>query len=938
MSNKHDLKLDVLSNLDDDIIEKNLLKRFELWHKKGRVILVKRLTPILALAACFCIMFSALFMILLGGKEVPVYTGMTVSTTSPIASAKSDGLFGFFSLEDPRYAMLDNSNKAPNVEDNNGNHNGQNKHTEPPTEESTETPTEAPWDPNASGAKPLFYANKGQDFYITVHIDNPDKFEIMSFTLNGEKYSSYMFEEGSDMENLVLKCNAGDAVGIVEYTIDAIKYVDGTTIKDVKIGGEQTIKVGLYSEEIQPKTTVSNEAISYDSISFSANISDEYDRIADSEGIVSAILYNREALIATQELEIGKDLEIKFESLTPETTYNFVIVALYDSLDGSGKNEYILFEKEIKTEPILIADTVDVSYHTAGLNFVWHELASENSITAIELYLGEEKVRDIDVSATEITDLLANNEYTVKISYTDKGIAYHDEITFKTSEYSAGIRLGEAVSEYHEFVFEINETDEFELGSISAIELYLGEELVKSLEDLTLRRFDELLAGNTYTLKLTYKYNLKDGKGEQTQIESVDVKTQAYTVPTVNFADIAWDITEISFGINVNDPDQIGKIDKIELYLGDTLVKTAASNEVRSFHSLQPLNMYTVKITYLYDMKDGTGEQNIEISYDIPTQNAGLAIENGAITGIGECTDTVLYINMPINDETFYGNTNITEVHIGADTMSIGERAFEDCSSLESVTILEGVTSIGSHAFASCSSLESITIPDGVTYIGSSAFECCSSLESITIPQGVKHIYDWTFNYCESLESVTIPDGVTDIGDYAFKGCSNLKSITIPQGVTHIGTWTFSACSDLKSITIPDGVTDIGDYAFNGCSNLKSITIPQGVTRIGREAFDGCTSLENIIIPDGVTIIGMDAFNSCTSLKSINIPESVTSIGARAFYGSLEGGFVYIPDSVKSIGENAFWHCTLCVENAQKPTRWNNNWADECDVIWNVKE
>ena len=38
----------------------------------------------------------------------------------------------------------------------------------------------------------------GSDIYITVHIDNPDKFEIVSFTINNDKYINYMFESGSD--------------------------------------------------------------------------------------------------------------------------------------------------------------------------------------------------------------------------------------------------------------------------------------------------------------------------------------------------------------------------------------------------------------------------------------------------------------------------------------------------------------------------------------------------------------------------------------------------------------------------------------------------------------------------------------------------------------------------------------------------------------------
>lgn len=1017
MSKKNDLKSELMSKIDPQLLDRMTARRakFLIAAQRRKEIIAKRVVPIIASAACLCLVMTILFVFIfgggIGGKQIPIYRGMTVSTTSPIASAKADGILGLFSLENSIYRTLDNSDNPPNLEGNEGNHNGQNKQTEA-TELPTEEPTVAPWDPNASGTKPLFYANKGEDFYITVHIDNPDNFEIVSFTLNGKKYSSYMFEEGSDMENLVLKCNAGEAVNIVEYTIDAIKYIDGTEIKDVKIGGEQTIKVGLYSEGIQPKATVSNEAISYDSVSFSANIADEYDRIADSEGLLTARLYKGEELIASKEISAKEDVELVFDSLTPNTVYKYVIVADYDSLDGSGKKEYVLHEKEFKTDPILTADTVDVSYHTAGLNFAWHSLASENSITAIELYLGEEKVRDIDVSATEIDGLLSNNEYTVKISYTDKGIDYHHEITFKTSEYSAVIELGEAASEYHEFVFEINETDEFELGSISAIELYLGEELVKSLEDLTLRRFDELLADNTYTLKVTYKYNLKDGKGEQTEIQSIEIKTNAYTAPNISFEDISSDKTEISFGINVNDPDQMGAIEKIELYLGDTLVKTAASNDVREFNSLDFLKVYTVKVTYVYDMKDGKGEQKIEINTSISTQTAGLAIADGVVTGIGTCTETEIYINMPIAQNAFANNQSITAIHLGENS-SIGVGAFKSCASLEKIDIHDNIThipeeafmncenlksvvfpakliSIKDQAFRKCESLTEITLPDKLEVLENSAFEGCTelkkvnisanaaldcigerafyecySLECITIPNNVTEILGHAFSGCESLTEIIFssPDSLEKLGSGAFYGCENLTKITLSKKITSIDSYTFDSCTSLTEIAIPDSVTIIGEGAFQSCislekvlisenSNIKKIEahafafcekltniyLPPKLTHIYDYTFSNCKNLENIIIPDGVTSIGMDAFNSCTSLKSINIPESVTSIGDYAFYGSLEGEIAYIPDSVKSIGENAFSFCTLCVENAQKPTRWNNNWANMCDVIWSVKE
>jgi len=46
--------------------------------------------------------------------------------------------------------------------------------------------------------------------------------------------------------------------------------------------------------------------------------------------------------------------------------------------------------------------------------------------------------------------------------------------------------------------------------------LYQGETLVDSLDDLSLRVFEDLLSNNEYEIKITYEYDLNDGKGSQT--------------------------------------------------------------------------------------------------------------------------------------------------------------------------------------------------------------------------------------------------------------------------------------------------------------------------------------------------------------------------------------------------------------------------------------
>src|SRR5690606_35939901 len=63
--------------------------------------------------------------------------------------------------------------------------------------------------------------------------------------------------------------------------------------------------------------------------------------------------------------------------------------------------------------------------------------------------------------------------------------------------------------------FGITVTDVDQVGSITAIELYQGENLIEALNDLNLREFTGLLSNNEYTIKVTNTYDLNDGAGKQ---------------------------------------------------------------------------------------------------------------------------------------------------------------------------------------------------------------------------------------------------------------------------------------------------------------------------------------------------------------------------------------------------------------------------------------
>ena len=124
--------------------------------------------------------------------------------------------------------------------------------------------------------------------------------------------------------------------------------------------------------------------------------------------------------------------------------------------------------------------------------------------------------------------------------------------------------------------------------------------------------------------------------------------------------------------------------------------------------------------------------------------------------------------------------SSVKRVILGSGVVSIGLKAFLDCTSLTSIHIPNSVTSIGESAFEGCQSLTSIHIPNSVTSIGTSggggAFGSCRSLKSIIIPEGVTSIGNSTFEY-DKLDSISIPESVTTISPYAFYRASIKSAI-----------------------------------------------------------------------------------------------------------------------------------------------------------------
>ena len=140
------------------------------------------------------------------------------------------------------------------------------------------------------------------------------------------------------------------------------------------------------------------------------------------------------------------------------------------------------------------------------------------------------------------------------------------------------------------------------------------------------------------------------------------------------------------------------------------------------------------------------------------------------ITGIGNCTDTVVEIPEKI------GKYKVTVV---------GKDAFLDQTQITDISLPNGLLSIEESAFYGCHGLTEIVIPNTVTFAGVYAFGVCDNLKSIRLSSNLVEISVQLCYACKSLEEIVIPDNVKVIGDGAFAECP-LRAVSLGSGIKKI--------------------------------------------------------------------------------------------------------------------------------------------------------
>ena len=256
----------------------------------------------------------------------------------------------------------------------------------------------------------------------------------------------------------------------------------------------------------------------------------------------------------------------------------------------------------------------------------------------------------------------------------------------------------------------------------------------------------------------------------------------------------------------------------LSVYDGDTLIESYDPSTT-VIRGLPESSRLLLVATYVENEEVITKKSVITT----PKQSEGLTVVGGVITGIGTCSDTVLYINMPTDKEAFINNSHIEKIYFGTGATSIGENAFASCSTLTEIVLPEGIKAISGDAFRDCGNLTSVNLPETLESIGASAFAYCTKLANISLPDTLTFLGGGAFAGCEALTEFVIPQGVKNLGynsDSPFAICINLTTLYIKNSQIAIYTYYDQEIIDEtnhKPYTIVIGTL------FHNCPAIKDV-------------------------------------------------------------------------------------------------------------------
>ena len=372
-----------------------------------------------------------------GNKKVPVYRGISISdgsfTSFAGALQSDDGSSTTFFLC---------SNKEEGEEKSYGQYEGDHVKRDEALD-SEKLFSESNYQQNMNNAFGYFDPSSGgihfapekpseltiEEIFVTVHLDNPDNFPIVSFLLNDNACSSDKYEQSSTMEEIVVKTTITHTATskICSITIGSIKYMDDDgEVKDVIMGGNDT-------EEITPneplRAAVTDISVGDRSVSFNVNLNES--KITFIKGEMRAFIFGK-GIQSMQDIFLG-DNSVTFNNLMENGLYQIIIAGYYDDLTGNGFRVNVLYHHAFYTPSPLLFDNIEIGEEEISFDYL-RSGEEDREITALKLYMEGLYVGELDVDTTVVDGLLPGTTYKIVAEFPGEGQTDSIYLEFTTLE------------------------------------------------------------------------------------------------------------------------------------------------------------------------------------------------------------------------------------------------------------------------------------------------------------------------------------------------------------------------------------------------------------------------------------------------------------------------------------------------------------------------
>lgn len=309
------------------------------------------------------------------------------------------------------------------------------------------------------------------------------------------------------------------------------------------------------------------------------------------------------------------------------------------------------------------------------------------------------------------------------------------------------------------------------------------------------------------------------------------------------------------------------------------------------------------------DIKTYSASPNYELFYFEEEING---INGVAIYGLSDST------------KSYDGNVTIPSTIDNLPVLKLSDGAFMD-GSISGITLPDSLVSIGQRAFYNCTNLTEIKIPEKVEIIRPYTFYNCIKLTNIENSLNLKYISINAFEYT-SLASFSIPKSIIKIQPNCFNNCNTIQSYIVESGNEiyfsqdgvlfynkqdedfglQVELLRYPVMNSRNEYSLPENVDIIGDAAFLNADNLQTVVFNKSLRTVESGAFNDCDLLDNVDIPSSVENIYAYAFYCCASLSKVTLrAESPSNYANNIFWCSDSALNIYVPKG--SLNNYASW-------------------------------